>query len=97
MIPSPHQMQGGAPQLGALPGQVGPFGPYGAEARDSGDMEIEVLVVPDCPHHQQPAEERLRQALDEDWYLAPRWASRPRSARSDDSQVAPARIDGWPR
>ncbi|WP_073446331.1 hypothetical protein [Streptomyces yunnanensis] len=27
-------------------------------------MEIEVLVVPDCPH-QQLAEERLRQALDD--------------------------------
>ncbi|MGW8700150.1 hypothetical protein ACWGOK_24945 [Streptomyces eurythermus] len=56
-------MKGGSPQLGALPGQVGPFGPYGAEARDPGDMEIEVLVVPDCPHRQL-AEERLRQALD---------------------------------
>lgn len=64
MIPAPHRMKGGAPLLGALPGQVGPFGPYGADMRDPGDMEIEVLVVPDCPH-QQPAEERLRQALDD--------------------------------
>ncbi|MEU3552402.1 hypothetical protein [Streptomyces longwoodensis] len=59
MIPGPHRMKGGAAQLGALPGQVGPFGPCGAEARNPGDMEIEVLVVPDCPH-QQLAEERLR-------------------------------------
>ncbi|MEU5304331.1 hypothetical protein ACH4YO_31780 [Streptomyces noursei] len=52
MIPAPHRMKGGAAQLSALPGQVGPFGSYGAEARDPGDMEIEVLVVPDCPHRQ---------------------------------------------
>lgn len=32
--------------------------------RDPGYMEIEVLVVPDCPN-QQLAEERLRQALDD--------------------------------
>lgn len=32
--------------------------------RDPGDMEIEVLVVPDCPN-QQLAEARLRQALDD--------------------------------
>ncbi|MEU7377999.1 hypothetical protein [Streptomyces albidoflavus] len=64
MIPAPHRMKGGSPLLGALPGQVGPFGPYGADLRDPGDMEIEVLVVPDCPH-QQLAEERLRQALDD--------------------------------
>ncbi|MFF9142074.1 DsbA family protein [Streptomyces albogriseolus] len=63
MIPGPHRMKGGAAQLGALPGQIGLFGPYGDEERDPGDMDIEVLVVPDCPHRQL-AEERLRQALD---------------------------------
>ncbi|WP_241777905.1 hypothetical protein [Streptomyces sp. CT34] len=56
-------MKGGAAQFGALPGQVGAFGRYGAEVRDPGGMEIEVLFVPDCPHRQL-AEERLRQALD---------------------------------
>ncbi|MFJ8719401.1 hypothetical protein ACIRD9_40550 [Streptomyces violaceus] len=52
-------MKGGAPLLGALLGRVGRFSPYGAGVRDPGDMEIEVLVVPDCPN-QQLAEERLR-------------------------------------
>ncbi|MEE1928845.1 hypothetical protein V1J52_11755 [Streptomyces sp. TRM 70351] len=32
--------------------------------RDPGDMDIEVLAVPDCPH-QQLAEEQLRQALND--------------------------------
>ncbi|MCI3273525.1 hypothetical protein [Streptomyces cylindrosporus] len=62
MIPGPHRTKGDSPQLGALPGQVGPFGPYDTGTRDPGGMEIEVLVVPDCPN-QQLAEQRLREAL----------------------------------
>ncbi|WP_431920848.1 thioredoxin family protein [Nonomuraea jabiensis] len=64
MIPGPHRMKGGAPLLGARPGQVGPFGPYGAEMRDAADVEIELLTVPACPNRQLAAE-RLRQALGE--------------------------------
>ncbi|MGW3353420.1 hypothetical protein ACWDA3_59915 [Nonomuraea rubra] len=64
MIPGPHRMKGGAPLLGALPGQSGPFGPHGAGMRDAADVEIELLVVPDCPN-QQLAAERLRQTLGE--------------------------------
>ncbi|MEV0781833.1 hypothetical protein AB0I52_02345 [Streptomyces sp. NPDC050423] len=63
VIPGPRRMKGGEAQLGALPGQVGSFDLYRARVRDPGDMEIEILVVPDCPH-QRLAEERLRQALD---------------------------------
>lgn len=62
MIPGPHRVTGGA-MLGAGSGQIAPFGPYGASARDPQDMELEILVVPGCPH-QRLAEERLRQALD---------------------------------
>lgn len=47
----------------ALTREIGLFGPYRAGTGDPGDMEIEVLVVPDCPN-QQLVEERLRQALD---------------------------------
>ncbi|WP_435060119.1 hypothetical protein [Streptomyces sp. bgisy060] len=52
MIPGPHRMKGGALMLGAVPGLIGPFGPYGAGARDPEGMEIEILVVPGCPHQQ---------------------------------------------
>lgn len=65
MIPGPHRNKGGAMLLGATGyGEHGPYGPYGAQARDPGDMDIEVLVVPDCPNEKATAE-RLRQALDD--------------------------------
>lgn len=37
MIPGPHRTKGGAPLVGALPGQVGPFGPYGTDSDDDAD------------------------------------------------------------
>lgn len=60
VIPGPDRTKGGAPQLGAVAGQTGPFGPYAAGVRDPEDMEIEVLVVPDCANRHLA---RLRHAL----------------------------------
>lgn len=42
----------------------GPYGPYGAQTRDPGNMDVEMLVVPDCPNAKTAAE-RLRRALDD--------------------------------
>ncbi|MGW0749114.1 hypothetical protein [Streptomyces sp. NPDC002587] len=54
---------GASPRPGTLPGrQTGSLGLQGGGERDPGDMEIEILVVPDCPH-KRLAEQRLRQAL----------------------------------
>jgi hypothetical protein len=47
-------MKGGAPLLGARPGQSGPFGPYGGGMLDAEDVEFELLVVPDCPTGSSP-------------------------------------------
>ncbi|MEU9428679.1 hypothetical protein AB0D87_38695 [Streptomyces sp. NPDC048342] len=63
MFSSYHRTKGGAALLGVrAAGEVGPFGPYGAMG-DAGGMEIEILVVPDCPNG-RPAAERLRLVLD---------------------------------
>jgi hypothetical protein len=40
------------------------YGPYGRQVRDTGDMEIVVLVVPDCTN-EKTAADRLREALDD--------------------------------
>lgn len=39
MIPGPHRTKGGAPNLGAKPGEEGPFGPYGGDEADEGGEE----------------------------------------------------------
>ncbi|MFI8522750.1 hypothetical protein ACIGEZ_33900 [Streptomyces sp. NPDC085481] len=92
MIPGPHRMKGGAPQLGVdVLGRIGPFGPYGG-ARDPGDMEIEILAVPDCPH-QQLAEERLRQALDESGLAATDITTR---VIADQAEAERSRFTGSP-
>lgn len=39
MIPQPHRIKGGSLQLGAKPGEVGPFGPYGADEDTDPDQE----------------------------------------------------------
>ncbi|MER6076038.1 hypothetical protein ABT187_46330 [Streptomyces sp. NPDC001817] len=54
---------------------------------DPGDMEIEVLVVPDCPH-QQLAEERLRQALDDAGLDATGFTTRVVADQADAEQSA---------
>lgn len=59
-----YRAKGGASLLGSGPGGVGPFGVYRDAARDDGDMEIEVLLMADCPH-ESTASAVLRQALDE--------------------------------